>query len=472
MLLLVSLIIASCSSGSCDNTTATYTLGQLPNGATLYTNQSTFSSSSNGETTGTIWISGGSTTESYLLSFSESPVGPKITCSSSPCMINNTTNKQVQVNLSGNNSPAGQYTITVYYTSFLSQNKSQLPRDPLPNPILLNITGQPTPVAGSLSISSPLKTQLGVGESTIANIQLKDSQYLSGTVDVLVHSDSESIINVTPTVCHLTATTTCEVTIMGIKAGSSNFTASAVGYSSQTSESITVVPCNPCNSFITVGTYNGNLSSHCTDASCQNSPESAIKGADMICQNEAKLYNQRGVYKAVVLSSNRYPCDASGECGESHMQNWVIYANTPYKNLAESIIGISTTKYVLPDPSTYVPTYADGTIINKISDTVIFFMGISVGHVNDVKTDIDGWSPFNINGTVSGYTVNNCNDWTSDDNSLLGGCGYSSGWFITNSSADNWYAGWGNPSPSYVSNTWMNSSNACGSQLNLLCVQQ
>lgn len=469
MLLLVSLIIASCSSGSCNNTTTIYTLGQLPNGATLYTNQSTFSSGSNGETTGTIWISGGSTTESYLLSFSESLVGPKITCSSSPCMINNTTNKQVQVNLSGNNSPAGQYTITVYYTSFLSQNKSQLPRDPLPNPILLNITGQPTPVAGSLSISSPLKTQLGAGESTTATIQLKDSQYLSGTVDVLVHSDNESVINVTPTVCHLTATTTCEVTIMGIKAGSSNFTASAVGYNSQTSESITVAPCNPCNSFITVGTYNGNLSSHCTDASCQNSAESGIKGADMICQNEAKLYNQSGVYKAVVLSSNRYPCDASGECGESHMQNWVIYANTPYKNLAESIIGISTTKYVLPNPTNPF-TSTDSSII---TDNVIFFNGILVGHLNNSATDIDGWSPFNINGAVPDYTLNNCNDWTESSFDTFGVAGYSTGFFGSSGSPNNWYAGWHVPPPDYfVFNVYMNSSNACGSQLNLLCVQQ
>lgn len=431
-----------------------------------------FDTSSNGETAGTIWINGGNTGESYLLSFSESPIGPKVVCSSSPCMINNSTNKQVQLNFTGNNSLSGQYTITVYYTPLLNQNSSQLARYSLANPILLNITGQPTPVTGVLSIAAPVKTQLSVGESTTATITLKDSQYLSGAVDVLIHSNNESIMSVTPTLCHLTATTTCDITIIGLHAGTSQFTASATGYTSQTSESIIVAPCNPCHSFMTVGTYSGNLSSHCTGASCLNLVESGIRGADVICQNEAKNYNITGVYKALVLSEQRYPCDASGSCSESHQQNWVIYANTTYKNLLESTIGVSNDKYTLPDPSTYVPTYAAGTIINKNLDTVIFFMGISVGYVNDNETDIDAWSPFNINNNVSGYSANNCNNWTSDDAVNQGGCGYSSGWFGTNGNANNWYAGWGNPSPNYTFNTWMNSSNSCASKQNLVCVQQ
>ena len=226
-----------------------------------------------------------------------------------------------------------------------------------------------------------------------------------------------------------------------------------------------VAPCNPCHIFVTNGTHDGNLSQECSGAGCATSSESGILGADSICQAEARTNHIAGTFKAIVLSSTRYPCDASGECGDSHMSNWVIHANTVYENLAGGSVATSNGQYVLPQPTQW-PSYADGTVIN--SDPL--FTGISVGRVNAAKTDIDAWSPFDINSSVPGYSLQNCNDWTSTDGMAVSAAPTS--WFGTNGDASNWYAGYGNASSYYVFSQWVNSAQACGVRRSLICAQQ
>lgn len=227
-----------------------------------------------------------------------------------------------------------------------------------------------------------------------------------------------------------------------------------------------ILPCNPCSIFVTNNTYNGNLSRACTGANCSTSSESGILGADAICQTEANSHNIRGKYKAVLLSDNRYPCDANGVCDESHMSNWVIHANTAYNNLANTLVATSNAQAVLPQLSVW-PSYADGSAIPNQS---VIYTGISVGRVNLAKTDIDAWSPFDINNSVSGYTANNCKNWTSDSPSDSAICAYTSSWFATSGDALGWYAGWGNTP--YAFSQWVNSSNSCAGRLPLICVQQ
>ena len=229
---------------------------------------------------------------------------------------------------------------------------------------------------------------------------------------------------------------------------------------------MTLPSCNPCHIFVTNGLHDGNFGSECVGAGCATSLESGIRGADTLCQAEATTNNIAGIYKAIILASTRYPCDASGECGASHMSNWVINSNTVYQNLLDEVVGTSTANYVLPQLTW--PSYADGTTTN--GDPV--FTGISVGRVNAGQTDIDAWSPFNINSSVPGYSLQNCNDWTSADVSIQAVSAAPSGFFGTNGDALNWYAGWGNGSSYYVYSQWLNSAQVCDNTYALICAQQ
>ena len=226
--------------------------------------------------------------------------------------------------------------------------------------------------------------------------------------------------------------------------------------------------CNPCHIFVTNGTHDGNLSQECIGAGCATSSESGILGADAICQAEASAHSIAGTFKAIVLATTRYPCDASGECGASHMSNWVIHANTVYENLAGGSVATSNDQYVLPQLTVW-PSYADGTAISLVEP---IYTGIAVGRVNAGKTDIDAWSPFNINSSVPGYSLQNCNDWTSADVNIKAVSAAPTGFFGTNGDASTWYAGWGNGSSYYAYSQWFNSAQVCANQYALICAQQ
>ena len=62
-------ILTSCSTGSSNSSNINYSLGTLPNGSVVYVTQSTFVVESNGVTTGTLGISGGSAGQNFTFSF-------------------------------------------------------------------------------------------------------------------------------------------------------------------------------------------------------------------------------------------------------------------------------------------------------------------------------------------------------------------------------------------------------------------
>lgn len=151
-----------------------------------------------------------------------------------------------------------------------------------------------------------------------------------------------------------------------------------------------------------------------------------ISTADEICNTEAKktgsLIDKKAVFKALVVASNRYPCDANGTCGISGFNDWPVQPNTSYTTVGNNGKIISNINGVFPN-------YPAGVIRDEFGypQNRFFWTGVNGVLIGESSTLV-GWSYANqdanwtkvVNGkstsTISGawsrYTDLTASDWT------------------------------------------------------------
>lgn len=109
----------------------------------------------------------------------------------------------------------------------------------------------------TLQISAFANSTIQVGESTTATISLLNPPAYESVVVALTNNNN-SVINISPANCTLSAkTTSCTVKIIAIGAGSANFSASSTGLASVTSTLLTITALPISDNGILFGTQNG-----------------------------------------------------------------------------------------------------------------------------------------------------------------------------------------------------------------------
>lgn len=141
--------------------------------------------------------------------------------------------------------------------------------------------------------------------------------------------------------------------------------------------------------------------------------------ADAICNQEAtaagSLINKKARFKALLLSSNRYPCNSNGVCGVDGASDWPIIANHKYITVGNNNSLSSNENGI------FAGTYPAGLILDQFGyrQDKQFWLGI-----NGIKGDANGnisawsyanldgiWTPKNISGLWSRYSDNSAMDW-------------------------------------------------------------
>jgi hypothetical protein len=235
------------------------------------------------------------------------------------------------------------------------------------------------------------------------------------------------------------------------------------------------IPTNPTEipftlpSFIFLVGADSNMNQYCTAGSCATDPESGIHGADALCQESATNANLSGTFKALLVSSTRYPCDANGQCGGNSASDWVLKPNYTYVNTARGTFGTTNSNGVFLGDTEYSNMYyADGTTSANGEE---FFDGINAGLFT--PQDVTGWAYANVNNSVTGYVDMTCNDWRLNDSG------------ITAAAAGNLNATWA-AQPPYTLSGWQGTTtlydasfyapwqynSSCESGGYMLCVQQ
>lgn len=142
--------------------------------------------------------------------------------------------------------------------------------------------------------------------------------------------------------------------------------------------------------------------------------------ADAICNQEAtasgSLINKKAKFKALLLSSNRYPCNSNGVCGVAGASDWPVTPDTKYTTVGNAA-SISSN-----ENGVFAGTYPAGLILDQFGyrQDKMFWLG-----VNGVKTDTNGkvsawsyanldgiWTPKNVGGLWDRYNNNTAMDWT------------------------------------------------------------
>ncbi|MDQ5921924.1 MAG: hypothetical protein QG673_1983 [Pseudomonadota bacterium] len=266
----LSLLLVSCSGGgtSASNGSSVYSLGQLPNGSTVWISQSTFTAESGGYTTGTIGIIGGTPNNSYIISFGSNPSGPSISSNPNPCVLVSGSGNTCQVTFNSSNAGAGTYIVTAYYTAIVNSNQQAMHMHAsnsnlvlsessgggtaLANTITFIVSGvAPVIESGVLVIAAPAESTILAGESTFTTVMLSGSQNITTPITVTIASSDSSIITVDPSSCDLTTeSNNCTIAIMGVAAGSASINASSAGYAT-VSEGVMVESVPPANYYFT-----------------------------------------------------------------------------------------------------------------------------------------------------------------------------------------------------------------------------
>ena len=166
--------------------------------------------------------------------------------------------------------------------------------------------------------------------------------------------------------------------------------------------------------FMTVESYDGNLG--------------GIAGADADCATEAESAGLSGTYKALIVESQRYPCDESGDCGSGSAKNWPLAVNTSYANASNNSTIILTTNANGVFESSYARNLIKTpTGANMNESTSLFWTGISgvnISGTSDITkpavmnkwsyaNESQNWGPAN---NWASYATYNCNGWTSNSN--------------------------------------------------------
>lgn len=160
--------------------------------------------------------------------------------------------------------------------------------------------------------------------------------------------------------------------------------------------------------FITSYAYNGNLG--------------GVSGADIKCSTAARNSGTATInkldFKAVLVSSTRYPCDYTGNCGGNYAYNWPLLPNTPYLNPdgTQSANLITNGNSVFPQPRNSRTRLLDEAG-NTTTSLIYFWSGIqSIFTAPTDRANITGWAYENVNPASAGRWgsyLSNCEQWTS-----------------------------------------------------------
>ncbi len=340
---------------------------------------------------------------------------------------------------------------------------------------VLTIESQPNP--GIIVVgSSPSTTTVAFSISPAP----KD-----GTISIplTISSSNPATASVTAS-CNITISagiaTPCAVTVTAESASSTPVTITATNANAAgiTSNSIAV---HAPIIFITHNFYTGNLK----DAGGGATGEA---GADAICQAEA--YESDSVipsgltFKALIVTSSRYPCDSTGNCGGSAAADWPLNAGDSYLNPDLTPFNTVNLNYVFDGSNPHFESISGSYALNGRG----FWTGIQSILSNDSGTDIAGWAYADANPTQDSVTYNdylyNCNDFTSaesDNGSNIGVTGLLPGESAPDptpfpgSTWGNW-AYLSDPSYDHQWNTWSfsaaaaNTIFACAVQFRVMCV--
>mgnify|MGYP000473377120 CR=1 FL=1 len=141
----MALVLVACGGGGSSGASSTnpsssvYVLGYLPNGSTVYANESSFTVANDGTTTGTLGISGGAAGQTYTFSFNVSPSSPYVTSSPIPCTLTSGADTSTcQVSFGAGTAATGSYTVAVSYAAATIAAGSADETE-LPNLINLNV---------------------------------------------------------------------------------------------------------------------------------------------------------------------------------------------------------------------------------------------------------------------------------------------------------------------------------------------
>ena len=164
---------------------------------------------------------------------------------------------------------------------------------------------------------------------------------------------------------------------------------------------------------------------------------SGLPAADAICNTEAKkpgsLIDKKASFKALLVASNRYPCNANGSCGVGSFNDWPVQADTTYTTVGNNGKISSNVNGVFPN-------YPAGLIRDEFgyAQNRLFWTGINGVLVGESSTLV-GWSFANqdgnwtkvVNGkstsTLSGvwsrYSDLTAGDWTFPSSITSAGIG-------------------------------------------------
>lgn len=252
-------LVACSGSGTIPASTAAVAakyLGSLPNNASIYISESSFTVSSGGSTSGTFSMVGGDTSGiRYAFTFAITPVTasvPDVTPNPNPCILTSGgSTTACQLLMSSESAPSGAYTVTVYYYTINGEgaaSQQAQASESLPETFAF-IVDSNTPVIqpGKLVIMPLSVDTVESYQSTTAIVSLSGSIGINSSNPVVVSivSNEPSIMSVGRNSCSLyTESNSCEVILTGESLGTATFSASvsAGGYAESTSDNLTIVP--------------------------------------------------------------------------------------------------------------------------------------------------------------------------------------------------------------------------------------
>ena len=347
----------------------------------------------------------------------------------------------------------------------------------------VNISYTVNPVYGTATLSlNP--TSIAVNGTSTATITVTGASSSAGTQTFNIASSNTGVATVSPSSCsiNLSSSNTCSVTVSGVAVGSTNISATNAQYTI----SPVVVVINPII-FITAGTYTGDLKDG--GGGIYSTPGTTGEaGADAICQGEAyvagSLIPSGLTFKGLIVTNNRYPCDSTGNCGDTHSSDWPLSSNAQYVNSDLTTFNTVNSNLVF-DGSNPNIKQANGT-----AGSGYFWSGIQSIKSNSTANDIMAWGYADANPSTDGTMYSqaaptNCSNYTSTSfiNNYVGG-GSSAGHIgdiarvgfgtISANTWGTWYY-FNNTSSSTLDNVWNVSGFnvlACNSSYKLVCVQK
>lgn len=253
-LLLLAVVVASCSgAGNCAPSNGTVVdLHTFPNGSQLFGTTS-LNVTSGESTTATYVLKGGSGLTIVNLSTQESglntaPLSHGLTSTCALCgsfnpeslVVTGTSaesSSQLTVNVRSGLA-TGTYSLNLYATytnDGVTQPKEQI------GVITVVVTSDSSPQIGTLVIHTIAESNIVAGGTTTALVSIENSSGITVPVNVAVVSNDNAVMTVSPASCSLTtASNSCAVTLTGVATGTTTFSATAPGYTTATSQAISV----------------------------------------------------------------------------------------------------------------------------------------------------------------------------------------------------------------------------------------